>query len=172
MVGSDGMSAYVYSVDSRGTVSNMGDVGFAAIGIGAWHAKSRLMQSGYTNALSYVPALSAVFAAKKSAEIAPGVGTATDIHLVFRNSIERLDEAVAAKAAELYQQYSDQQKANGAHYVELLRQFVATQKPKAAAKADHSDDAKIDEHPSANVPEVTRGHEDGEEKSQAENGVA
>ena len=81
------------------------------------------------------PCLSAVFAAKKSAEIAPGVGTATDIHLVFRNSIERLDEAVAAKAAELYQQYSDQQKANGAHYVELLRQFVATQKTKSSRQS-------------------------------------
>jgi hypothetical protein len=97
VVGSDGTNAQIYSLDSRGTVSGMDDVGFAAIGMGAWHAKSRLMQSGYTNAFSYIPALSAVFAAKKNAEVAPGVGTATDMHLVFRGRIERLDVSVATK---------------------------------------------------------------------------
>ena len=41
-----------------------------------------MMQAGYVNTFRYYAALGVTFAAKKSAEIAPGVGKATDIHLI------------------------------------------------------------------------------------------
>jgi 20S proteasome alpha/beta subunit len=65
IVGSDGDNAHLYTVDFRGMISCLNDVGFAAIGIGAWHAKSRLMQAGYNNSLTLAPALAAAFLAKK-----------------------------------------------------------------------------------------------------------
>ncbi len=49
VVAGDGNHAHIIYVDSRGTASNMDDLGFAAIGIGSWHARSRLMRSGYVN---------------------------------------------------------------------------------------------------------------------------
>jgi hypothetical protein len=74
IVGSDKNIVQIYTVDSLGMVGCSDDVGFAAIGIGAWHAKSRLMQAGYVSRQLFANALAAAFAAKKSAETAPGVG--------------------------------------------------------------------------------------------------
>ena len=49
VVGSDGTNAQIWGVDTKGIASCLNDVGFAAIGIGAWHAKSRFMEAGYAN---------------------------------------------------------------------------------------------------------------------------
>jgi 20S proteasome alpha/beta subunit len=65
IVGTEDGNAHIYEVDRQGTVRSFDDIGFAAIGIGAWHAKSRLMQAGYVNTLTLAPALAATFAAKR-----------------------------------------------------------------------------------------------------------
>ena len=70
VVASDGTNAQIIHVDSRGMTSNMNDLGFAAIGIGSWHARSRSMQSGYVNTAGFSKAITETFAAKRSAEIA------------------------------------------------------------------------------------------------------
>ena len=96
IVGTENGHATIYHVDTRGTATCADDVGFAAIGIGAWHARSQLMQTRYTNAALYYPALAAVYAAKKAADISPGVGTTTDIHIAFRDQTERLLEGTSS----------------------------------------------------------------------------
>jgi 20S proteasome alpha/beta subunit len=53
VVGCDGERVHILQLDSRGNISAMDDIGFAAIGIGSWHARSRLMQSGYVNTHGY-----------------------------------------------------------------------------------------------------------------------
>ena len=78
----------IYGVDTKGVIACYNDVGFAAIGSGAWHAKSRLMQAGYVNTTTFAGALSFTYAAKKASEISPGVGPNTDIMLVFRDNYE------------------------------------------------------------------------------------
>jgi 20S proteasome alpha/beta subunit len=65
VVGSDGHDVLLYSVDTKGMIYYLNDVGFGAIGMGAWHAKSRLMQNGYVNTAVYAQALAAAYAAKK-----------------------------------------------------------------------------------------------------------
>jgi 20S proteasome alpha/beta subunit len=92
IVGIESENAHLYSVDRRGTVRAFDAVGFDAIGIGAAHAKSVFMQAGYTNRWTLAPALSLIYSAKKAAEIAPGVGTNTDIHIILRDGIWRLDQ--------------------------------------------------------------------------------
>jgi 20S proteasome alpha/beta subunit len=124
IVASDGENAHIITVDPKGLISHMDDVGFAAIGIGAWHAKSRLMQSGYVNSAILAPALAAVFAAKRAAETAPGVGTVTDIYLLFKNDIEPILPDVAAKLVELYKRYSEQVSALGQATVAELGAFL------------------------------------------------
>jgi hypothetical protein len=66
VVGIEGTLAQIYAVDPKGMIFCSNDVGFAAIGIGAWHAKSRLMQLGYHNNLYFAQALAAIFSAKKA----------------------------------------------------------------------------------------------------------
>jgi 20S proteasome alpha/beta subunit len=64
--GSRDENSHIYLVDTRGMVSCCDDVGFAAIGSGAWHARSRLMQAGYTNSQRFAAALAMTYAAKKA----------------------------------------------------------------------------------------------------------
>jgi len=65
VIGSSGDYVQLYGIDSKGIISCFDDVGFAAIGSGAWHAKSRLMQAGYTNQTVFARAAALTFAAKK-----------------------------------------------------------------------------------------------------------
>lgn len=102
VVAADGNNAQIIHVDPRGMTSNMNDLGFAAIGIGSWHARSKLMQSGYVNTAGFSKAITETFAAKRSAEIAPGVGKFTDAFVVFRNAIEPLRAEIYAKTMEIY----------------------------------------------------------------------
>ncbi len=57
-------------------------VGFAAIGAGAWHAESQLMFAGHTPGAPLAEALLNLYFAKKRAEVAPGVGSVTDMVFV------------------------------------------------------------------------------------------
>jgi len=78
----DDLNAHLYLVDSEGKVTCHDDVGFVAIEIGAWHAKSLLMQARYYSGNSFATALSLAYWAKKRAEVAPGVGKSTDMFFV------------------------------------------------------------------------------------------
>jgi hypothetical protein len=162
VVGSHEDAAHIYAVDSQGVVNCFDDVGFAAIGIGAWHAKSRLMQAGYTNRAIFAPALAATFAAKKSAEIAPGVGLATDINIVFKDAVVRLWPDEAAKLEDLYGQYVSDNQALTARIVGELAAFLS-RGPDGEKKQFAGGDAQTDERPSSDAAEAPRGNESGEE---------
>jgi len=73
---------HIYMVDSVGRVSCYNDVNFAAIGLGGWHAQSQLMLSKYGTRFGFADSLVALYRAKKGAEVAPGVGSQTDMFLI------------------------------------------------------------------------------------------
>jgi 20S proteasome alpha/beta subunit len=125
-VGSDLGS--IYHVDNRGTVSCFNDIGFASIGAGAWHAKSRLMQFGYEKNTPFVTALGMTYAAKKSAEVAPGVGKTTDIKIIFRHHVEPLMDATQNKLQELYEEYEKGHQALGVTAIQRLNDWFADPK--------------------------------------------
>ncbi|MGB8507940.1 MAG: hypothetical protein WCD76_06035 [Pyrinomonadaceae bacterium] len=56
--------------------------GFAAIGSGEWHAKSSFMFSRHMSLRELPQTLLLTYAAKKRAEVAPGVGGVTDMFIV------------------------------------------------------------------------------------------
>jgi len=58
-------------------------VGFAAVGIGAPHAQSQLMNVGYSRDSGEANSLLMIHRAKKKSEISPGVGNASDIFGIF-----------------------------------------------------------------------------------------
>jgi 20S proteasome alpha/beta subunit len=125
IVGSTGSGIDIYGVDTKGMVACYNDVRFAAIGAGAWHAKSRLMQVGYVNTTSFAAALSFGFAAKKASELAPGIGANTDITLVFKGGHEHLRPDVASKVHELYLEYIPKVHALGAEYIDRVQEFIS-----------------------------------------------
>src|SRR2546421_7416049 len=56
--------------------------GFAAIGAGEWHAKSAFMFNRHTRFRAVPQTLLLTYAAKKRAEVAPGVGAYTDMFII------------------------------------------------------------------------------------------
>jgi 20S proteasome alpha/beta subunit len=111
IAGSDDSGAHLYLMDQESKVNCHNDVGFAAIGTGAWHARSLLMQAGYSNQVSFPVALSMVYAAKKRGEVAPGVGKETDMVLVRREGWENIlphhKDALEAAHSEFEKQMSE-----------------------------------------------------------------
>ena len=76
--GIDPTGAHLYVV-RNGEVACEDLVGFAAIGSGYWHAESQFMATGHTKHSSLSSAVYVTYAAKRRAELAPGVGRGTDM---------------------------------------------------------------------------------------------
>jgi hypothetical protein len=164
IVGVDENGASIYFVDEKGTLNCASDVGFAAIGLGSWHARSRLMQAGYVRTSPYIPALAVLYTAKKNAEIAPGVGKATDINLVFRGGVERLKPDLAAELDATYNRFNEeQQKLAFQHINQLQEWYVTAGKTDGEAgrigSGETTHDGTIEE-----AAEAARGNEGGEEE--------
>ena len=69
-------------VVNDGDVTCQDAVGFAAIGAGWYHASSHLMFSRYARNQSLPRALILTYTSKKRAEVAPGVGSETDMFMI------------------------------------------------------------------------------------------
>jgi 20S proteasome alpha/beta subunit len=165
VVGSDAENVHIYTVDSRGIAHCMDDVGFAAIGIGAWHAKSRLMQMGYTNQQMLAAALASIFSAKRASDLAPGVGETTDLHLVMKDSYFSLWKNVNDKVHTLYKRIADDVTKLALDAIRELDQYITTPEPHDEnAKEPVGPDQKADARASQSATETSRKDEAGADK--------
>jgi len=165
IIGSDAENVHLYTVDSKGITHCLDDVGFAAIGIGAWHARSRLMQMGYTNQQYLAPALAAVFAAKKAGDLAPGVGEFTDINLVMKDSYFPLWNKVHGKMHELYKRVAEDVTTIAKDAIAELDKFIGTPEADDDKKAEDgkppgSDATDAQPNGGANPPETEATRKD------------
>ena len=136
IIGIENDVAHIYAIDFRGTVRSCDDVGFGAIGIGGWHARSSLMQAGYVNNWNFSPALTATFAAKKAAEIAPGIGKYTDVHLLLKTGFIELWPNVAKKIEDLYDEGRTSRLDITLQAVTKLQEFLHDPAQQAAPSPD------------------------------------
>lgn len=81
IVGTDTGGQHIYMA-RNGDLTCQDGVGFAAIGSGSWHADSAFMFARHGPTGTQPPALFLTYAAKKRAEVAPGVGTDTDMFTI------------------------------------------------------------------------------------------
>jgi hypothetical protein len=81
ITGLDLTGTHIYVVDDLG-VCCKDKIGFASIGIGSRHAESQMMNGGHSHESSIDEAVTLVHAAKKRAEVSPGVGKTTDMFSV------------------------------------------------------------------------------------------
>jgi len=108
--GIDQSGPHLYVADG-GKVWCQDAVGFAAVGSGASHAKSQLMFSGHTASSPFNKTLYHIYAAKKRAEVAPGVGQETDSFIAWQlggSSVIRDDIIDLVKTA--YEEVEQQSK--------------------------------------------------------------
>lgn len=80
-------------------------IGFQAIGSGASHASILLSLAGQHKDLPLAESLFNVYVAKKNAEVAPGVGDATDLGVVTGKGLHLVTDAAIAKLDELKHKY-------------------------------------------------------------------
>jgi 20S proteasome alpha/beta subunit len=81
VTGIDTSGPHIYQVNNNG-VTCQDWVGFASIGGGAGHANSQFMFAGHNRKCLIPETLMLVYSAKKRAEIAPGVGSDTDMFFI------------------------------------------------------------------------------------------
>jgi 20S proteasome alpha/beta subunit len=108
--GIDSSGPHIYTVDNN-SVNCRDHVGFAAIGAGYWHANSQMMNFRHGPRASLADTLLSVFFAKKQAEIAPGVGEATDMYIATSlGSSNTLRDNVAEELENRYAEEKRRQK--------------------------------------------------------------
>jgi 20S proteasome alpha/beta subunit len=83
IAGVDGIGSHIYVVEDPGIPRFCDNIGFAAIGYGQNHAESLFMFRQYSWQWTPDKALFLVYAAKKRAEVAPGVGRETDLFVIL-----------------------------------------------------------------------------------------
>ncbi len=82
VTGLDESGAYLAHVANPGVLSPLQKLGHFAIGTGGPHAMLRLSLEQHTRHRDLMDTLARVFSAKRGAEVAPGVGKATDIAVI------------------------------------------------------------------------------------------
>jgi hypothetical protein len=90
VAGIDAGGARVCYVGHPGTLVWLDKLGYGAIGSGAVHATTRLSLGAQTRDTPLASSVMAVYAAKKGSEVAPGVGNATDIAIVYPDRTEKV----------------------------------------------------------------------------------
>lgn len=121
IAGVDEEGPHIYVIEDPGIMNSFNDIGYAAIGSGAYHALRSFIENNYSIDMPLWKALYIIFEAKKYAESAPGVGTFTDAVVVGKEGVYILKEEHIHKLKELY---DEKQKT----YTELLSKLFETYK--------------------------------------------
>lgn len=106
LAGVDGSGAHIHTNGNPGGGNMRHDpLGWAAIGIGAPHVTTSMAALGHSAREDYRQTLFKVYASKRAAEVAPGVGNETEMALIGAEGVKRLDAAVLTKLALIYDEY-------------------------------------------------------------------
>ena len=81
ITGIDNRGAHIFKFENEKN-QDFDGVGFASIGYGMRHSESEFMFAGHSGFRKLPETLLLAYSAKKRAEVAPGVGEATDMHLI------------------------------------------------------------------------------------------
>ncbi|HEY5304324.1 MAG TPA: hypothetical protein VIJ86_09740 [Acidimicrobiales bacterium] len=108
VAGVDAGGAHIYSIDNPGQPEREHDViGYAAIGSGGIHALQAMIGFRHSPTTPLKETVFQVYAAKRRAEVAPGVGIDTDIAIISANGSVVLDEPTLSKLKDMYTHYGE-----------------------------------------------------------------
>lgn len=138
--GIDDSGAHIYVVNNN-EVTCRDAVGFAAIGAGYWHANSQFMFAKHTRNRPLPETLLLTYAAKRRAEVAPGVGVGTDMFSMgptagtyglvgeaIINDVDKIYKRTRARAAQSIEKSNKEVNK----YVEQLGQAATAQEQKTS----------------------------------------
>ena len=108
VAGVDSGGAHIFSIENPGHPERQHDViGYAAIGSGGIHAVQAMIGFRHSPVTPLKETVFQVYAAKRRAEVAPGVGLDTDMAIISRNGTTILDELTLTKLKDMYTQYGE-----------------------------------------------------------------
>jgi hypothetical protein len=106
LAGVDSSGAHIYSVMNPGPPENLHDIiGYAAVGSGWIHAIQALIGFGHAASADYHETVFRAYAAKRRAEVTPGVGLDTDMAVISAAGIHWLTEDELAQLREMYEEF-------------------------------------------------------------------
>ena len=104
IAGIDDTGTYMGVVTNPGTFFSTNKLGYATIGSGATHASVSLHLGGQTTKLTLEETLVSIYAAKRAAEVAPGVGVETDIAIISLGEVWTCSKPLMDKLKEAFDQ--------------------------------------------------------------------
>jgi 20S proteasome alpha/beta subunit len=106
IAGVDAAGAHVYSIHNPGKPAREHDViGYAAVGSGGIHALQAMIGFRHSPTAGLRETVFRVYAAKRRAEVAPGVGLDTDVAIVSASGVRFLSPSTLEGLATLYDNY-------------------------------------------------------------------
>jgi hypothetical protein len=110
LAGFIGDKARMASISSPGMLRWVDGMEFYAIGSGAQHAITSILLAGYSTCWDESRAVAEVYAAKRNAERAPGVGNVTDLKVIKPASTRTVDAATMTRLDAWFSKLSDDAK--------------------------------------------------------------
>jgi 20S proteasome alpha/beta subunit len=107
IAGTDNKGAFVDQISNPGVLVPLQKLGYASIGTGALHAVVYLSLCGQTTRRGVAETIAHVYIAKRTAEVAPGVGRETDMAVIGAQlGIWHCNEAVMKELEKVYEAYA------------------------------------------------------------------
>jgi 20S proteasome alpha/beta subunit len=106
LAGIDPTGGHIYTIHNPGSPEALHDIiGYAAVGSGAIHALQSMIGFRHSPAAEYHATVFRVYASKRRAEVAPGVGSDTDLAVISPEGIHVLTAAELDKLAKIYDEF-------------------------------------------------------------------
>lgn len=110
VAGVDSAGGHIFYVGHPGVLLNFDKLGHSAIGSGAVHAVVGLSLNKQTPQSSLMETLYSVYAAKRAAEVAPGVGTETEMAVISPTEIQKCSDEVIESLKTQHAEQTQRQK--------------------------------------------------------------
>lgn len=102
LAGVDASGAHIFAVEDPGATLCFDRLGYHSVGSGHRHALLTLVSRSQHKTTDLFTTMFNVFAAKKAAELAPGVGTATEMRVITPEGVQVLDQEQITRLDQIF----------------------------------------------------------------------
>ncbi len=110
IAGIDSTGAHIYQISDPGISDCFDAIGYGAIGSGYLHAAQNFIFNNYLPIYSLEGCLYVVYESKRVSEKSPGVGEATDMAIITKNSTRTVDDKIMKVLCDLYTKKMNERK--------------------------------------------------------------
>jgi hypothetical protein len=152
IAGIDTKGAQIY-VMSGGEVTCNNAIGFASVGSGSRHAESQFMLARHSWNAPTSDTLFLTYSAKKRSEVAPGVGSATDMLMIHSDGVTSLKPDLLRKIEAVYANLTKKEEKNINLANDEVKRYVSTLTEETEEKSEGQKKNSDGESTPADLPE-------------------